>query len=211
MQQLETKPKTRTVATSKDRDSEVRQRCGCKIVSCCAESSSAPSSCRHVQDVHNIDGITERVLRCTRRETHTLTQHITLLQQHITLLQLMHPPHKATPHATTQTKPTTRTRATSEDRDSEVRQRCGCKMTSSCAESSSAPSSCCYVQDVHNIGHGTASCTRRETQTLTNQITLLQLMHPPHKANASCNNSNKTNNTYPSHQRRSRLRGSAAM
>ena len=74
-----------------------------------------------------------------------------------------HTPYKATPHATTQTKPTTRTEASSEDRDSKVRQRCGCKTKSSCAESSSAPSSCRHVQDVHNIGVATVRCTRRET------------------------------------------------
>jgi hypothetical protein len=35
---------TRTTATSEDRDSKIRQRCGCKIVSSFAESCSAPSS-----------------------------------------------------------------------------------------------------------------------------------------------------------------------
>ena len=37
---------TRTIATSEDRDSEIRQRCGCKICSSCTESCSAQGSQR---------------------------------------------------------------------------------------------------------------------------------------------------------------------
>jgi len=57
---------TRTAATSKDRDSKIRQRCGCKSISSYAESCSAPSSRRHVEDVHSI-GVD--AARCARRET----------------------------------------------------------------------------------------------------------------------------------------------
>jgi hypothetical protein len=115
--------------------------------------------------------------------------------------------------ATTQTNTTTRTcLATSEDRDSRIRQRCGNKVQSSLAEGCSAPSSRSHVEDVHNIGAAIGGhCTRHETCTSHQHATLPPLMRPPRTQNTSCNNSNKHNNTYPGHQRRSRLPHSAAM
>jgi hypothetical protein len=49
---------TRTAATSEDRDSDIRQRRGCKITSSYAKSCSAPSSRRHVEDVHTVGKFT---------------------------------------------------------------------------------------------------------------------------------------------------------
>ncbi len=49
----QTNTTTLTVATSENSDSDVRQRCRCKKTSSYAESCSAPSSCRHVEDVYS--------------------------------------------------------------------------------------------------------------------------------------------------------------
>ena len=57
------------------------------------------------------------------------------------------------------------TSAASEDRKSEVRQRCGCNITPSCAQSRSAPRSRSRVEDVHSIEEGTiVDCAKRETR-----------------------------------------------
>jgi hypothetical protein len=72
----------------------------------------------------------------------------------------------------------TRTTATSEDRDSEIRQRCGCKICSSYAESCSAPSSRRHVEDVHSIGVAAYRCARHETCTRNQQTNLRPLKHP---------------------------------
>ena len=64
----------------------------------------------------------------------------------------------------------TRTTATSEDRDSQIRQRCGCMTTSSYAEICSAPSSKRHVEDVHSVGEAAAvNCARHETCTRDQQ------------------------------------------
>ncbi len=72
----------------------------------------------------------------------------------------------------------TRTVATSEDRDSEIRQRCGCKISSSYAESCSAPSSRRHVEDVHSVGVAAARCAKHETCTRNQQSNLRPLKHP---------------------------------
>ena len=133
------------------------------------------------------------------------------------VINTQHSPHSCIPLAPkpilqpTQTNTTTSTSATSEDRDSRIRQRCGGKVKSRLAEGCSAPSSRSHVEDVHNIGAATGVlCTRHETCTSHQHATLPPLMRPPRTQNTSCNNSNKHNNTYH-HQRRSRLPHSAAM
>ncbi len=82
---------TRTKATSEDRDSEIRQRCGCKIISCYAESCSAPSSRRHVEDVHSV-GVA--AARCARHETCTRNQ-----QKQLPPTQASDSPTRTTQHA----------------------------------------------------------------------------------------------------------------
>ena len=160
---------TRTIATSEDRDSMIRQRCGYKIPSSYAESCSAPSSRRHVEDVHSV-GVAEA--RCTRHETCTCNQ-----QKQPPPTQTSYSPTRATQHAKIRIM-ATRTVATSEDRDSEIRQRCGCKTCSSYAESCSAPSSRRHVEDVHSVGVVAVNCTRHETCTRNQQTNLRPLKHP---------------------------------
>jgi hypothetical protein len=63
---------TRTPATSEDHNSDVRQRCGCELPSSYAESCSAPSSRRHIEDVHSVGGAVGT--RCARRGTCTRIQ-----------------------------------------------------------------------------------------------------------------------------------------
>ncbi len=136
---------TRTIATSEDRDSEVRQRCGCKISSSYAEICSAPSSRRHVADVNSVGEASDH---CARNKTFTHNQ------QNPTSAHSTIPfpnPHNTT-RKVTKINMATRTIATSKDRDSKVRQRCGCKIKSRYAESCSAPSSRRQVEDVHNVG-----------------------------------------------------------
>ncbi len=79
---------------------------------------------------------------------------------------LEHPPHTHTHPATPQAKVTGRTYAASEDRDSGIRQRRGCKTISSLAEGCSAPSSSRHAEDVHDTGEAIqrlVRCTRHET------------------------------------------------
>jgi hypothetical protein len=64
---------------------------------------------------------------------------------------------KSNPQATTKIINATRTGATSEDRDSDIRQRCGCKISSTYAESCSAPNPRRHVEDVHSIGENAAA------------------------------------------------------
>ena len=97
--------------------------------------------------------------------------------------QPSHPPQGLNPRnrASKETKinMATRTVATSEDRDSDIRQRCGCKIISSYAESCSAPSFIRHVEDVHNGGGtGAAFCARHETCTRNQQTNLRPLKHP---------------------------------
>jgi hypothetical protein len=113
---------TRTVATSEDRDSEIRQRCGCKRTSSYAESCSAPSSRRRVEDVHSVRDVA--AASCARHETCTRKQQTTLRPLSSTIP--FPNPHKST-CKDAKINMTTRTVATSEDRDSEIGQRCGCK------------------------------------------------------------------------------------
>jgi hypothetical protein len=198
---------TRTVATSEDRDSDIRQRCGCKIKSSYAESCSAPSSRRHVEDVHSVGVATTH---CTRHETCTRNQQTNLRP-------LKHPITQSTKPARKDTKINMATRtvgsATSEDRDSDIRQRCGCKMSSSYAESCSAPSSRRHVEDVHSVKVAAAICARLETGSRNQQSNLRPLKHPiPQPAKKQLAKDRKTNTaTHQRHQRRSRLRDSAAM
>jgi hypothetical protein len=72
----------------------------------------------------------------------------------------------------------TRTPATSEDRDSDIRQRCGCKSISSYAESCSAPSSRRHVEDINSVGVAAARCARHETCTRNQQTKPRTLKHP---------------------------------
>ena len=155
---------TRTTATSEDRDSQIRQRCGCKTTSSYAEICSAPSSRRHVEDVH---GVGEAAVNCARHETCTRNKQTNPRP-------LNHPIPKPAQHKTRRCENqhgkilATRTIATSEDRDSMIRQRCGYKPHSSYAESCSAPSSqrvgcrnllsrvCCG----HTAGEQHGSCSR---------------------------------------------------
>ncbi len=121
-------------------------------------------------------------------------------------------PHNTT-RKDTKINMATRTKATSEDRDSDIWQRCGCKICSSYAESCSAPSSRRHVEDVHSLGVGAARWKRHETCTRNQQTNLRPLNHPipqPARHNSQrCENKHET--TYQGHQRRSRLRHSAAM
>ncbi len=102
--------------------------------------------------------------------------------------------------------------ATSEDRDSKIRQRCACKTTSSYAESCSAPSSRRHVEDVNSVG-GTTRCARHETCSRYQQTNLRPLNRPislPAQHNTQrCKNQH--GNTYDCRQRRLRLQDSAAM
>jgi hypothetical protein len=83
---------TRTVATSEDRDSEIRQRCGCKRISSYAECCSAPSSRRRVEDVHSVGGYA--VANCARHDTCTRNQ-----QTQPPPTQPSHSPTRTTQHA----------------------------------------------------------------------------------------------------------------
>ncbi len=122
-------------------------------------------------------------------------------------------PHN-TEHKDAKINMATRTAATSEDRDSKIRQRCGCKKISSYAESCSAPSSRRHVEDVHSVGAaGADRCARHETCTRNQQSNPRSLNHPiPQRAQHNTQRyDNKHGYTYQDHQRRSRLRDSAAM
>jgi hypothetical protein len=132
----------RTPTASEYRESEIRQRCGCRISSSYAENCGAPISRSHIEDVHSVDPTGAE--NCARYETCMHNLHRT-------------PPALAYP---LQSKPsanqhnvdvTIRTLATSEDGDSKIRQRCCTKPTSRYAESCSAPTSRSRVEDVDNI------------------------------------------------------------
>jgi hypothetical protein len=123
-------------------------------------------------------------------------------------------PHNTT-RKDTKMNTLTRTKAASEDCDSEIRQRCGCKSFSSFAESCSAPHSRRHVEDVHSAeGDATpANCASRETCTRNQKSNLRPLKHPipqPKQHNTQ-RYENDHGNTYRSHQRRSRFHDSAAM
>jgi hypothetical protein len=198
---------SRTVTTSEDRDSDIRQRCGCKICSSCTEGCSAPSSRRHVEDVHSV-GV---AAICARRETCTRNQQTNSCPLNHPIPQ---PAQKQ--HAKIRQKNmATRTVTTSEDRDSDIRQRCGCKRISSYAESCSAPSSRRHIEDVHSVG-GATRCARHQTCTSNQQSNPRPLKHlnpkPKQQDTKRKDTAKKHGNTYNcSHQRRSRLRHSAAM
>jgi hypothetical protein len=170
LQQLKQTTTRTTRATGKNRDSRIRQRRGCKIRSSYAEDRSAPSSRHHVKDVNNI-GV------CRRHETCTHHQHTT------------HTPHSCIPLAPkpilqqlNTTNTTTRTRATSEDRDSRIRQRCGCKTRSSLAEGRSFPSSngvrycdvpstcACDTAQQHHCSHSSSSAPELPRAALWAQL-----------------------------------------
>jgi hypothetical protein len=122
-------------------------------------------------------------------------------------------PHNTT-RKDTKINTATRTSATSEDRDCEIRQRCGRKTPSSYAESCSAPHSRRHVEDVNSVGVDAAvNCASRETCTRNQQTNLRPLKHPiPQPAQHNTQKyRNQHGNTYQRHQRRSRLRDSAAM
>ncbi len=128
-----------------------------------------------------------------------------------TLNPLAHPPHTHAHPATPQTKVTRRTIAASEERDSGIRQRRGCKGIPSLAEDCSAPSSSRRVEDVHNFGGDKAiHCTRHETGSRRKHNRTQPTRASPSRPYPSCNTSNKSHKTYLRHQRRSRLRHSAA-
>jgi hypothetical protein len=92
--------------------------------------------------------------------------------------QASHSPTHTTQHAKgTKISMSTRTAATSEDRDSEIRQRCGCKICSSCAESCSAPSSRRHVEDVNSVGVAATHCATHETCTRNQQTKPRPLKH----------------------------------
>jgi hypothetical protein len=155
---------TRTKATSEDRDSVIRQRCGYKTISSYAESCSAPSSRRHVEDVNSVRA--GSASHCTRHETCSRYQQTNLRP-------LKHPIPQPAQHNTQRCKNhmATRTVATSEDRDSVIRQRCACNITPSYSESCSAPSSqrvgcrdllsrvcCCNTAGKHHHSRSGSGC-----------------------------------------------------
>jgi hypothetical protein len=106
---------------------------------------------------------------------------------------------------------TRRTEATSEDRDSGIRQRRGCKTISSLADSCGAPSSRRHVEDVHNTGVATADYTRHKTSTRHRyNHNPTSLTHAPHTHTHPATHQTTHHKTYCSHQRRSRLRHPAA-
>jgi hypothetical protein len=96
----------------------------------------------------------------------------------------MHSPRTKTIPATTQTNTTTRTKdlTTSEDCDSRIRQRCGCKVTSSLAEDRSAPSShvvgycnepsscACDTAQQHHCSHSSSSAPESPRAALWAQL-----------------------------------------
>jgi hypothetical protein len=160
----------------------IRQRCGCKPHSSYAENCSAPSSRRHVEDV-NSGG--DAAVRCARHEACTCKQQTNLFLLHSYSTIPLPNPHNTT-HEDTKINMATRTTATSEDRDSEIRQRYGCKICSSYAESCSAPSSRRHVEDVYSVGVAADRCARHETCTRNQQTNLRPLNHPiPQRAQHS--------------------------
>jgi hypothetical protein len=75
----------------------------------------------------------------------------------------LHPLHTTTTLAVTAVSITRRTLATSEDGESLIRQRCGCKLISSLAENCSAPVSRRRIEDVHNFGISATSEDRESS------------------------------------------------
>jgi hypothetical protein len=196
---------SRTVAASKDRDSSIRQRRGGKITSSLAENCSAPRSRSHVEDVHNVGGSRARYTRnktYTRHtKPHSLLSYIPVAPKPI-LQQLK----KITTSS--------RTVATSKDRDSSIRQRRGGKITSSLAENCSAPRSRSHVEDVHNVGASvTAIYKRHETYTRrhSDRATLSPVMHPRRtETHPATTQKNHHIITHCRRQQRSRLQHPAA-
>jgi hypothetical protein len=108
--------------------------------------------------------------------------------------------------------------ATSEDRESLIRQRCGDQESSSLAKVCSAPVSRDRIEDVNNIGtKRTCSCTkqviaaRSSHHHSSNECMPNPLLHIPLTPQAPCNHRKNSNATYRHHQRRSRVLDSAAM
>jgi hypothetical protein len=170
-----------------------------KLTSSYAESCSAPNPRGRVEDVHSV---AVAAARCARHETRTSDPHNTLLLRRQT-------PHKATHAATTTISSTTRTPPPSEDRDSKIRQRCGCKRISSYAESCSAPNPRGRVEDVHSVGdHLKGRCARHETRTSDPHNTLLLRRQAPHKAThaATTTISSTTRTSTPDEDRDSKIR-----
>ena len=121
----------RTAATSEDRESLIRQRCGeHPNQSRLAEACIAPVSCDHIEDVNSF-GRNNNTVICTQQSVITA-------------------PHTATLPAIIATTVTRRTGATSEDRKSLIRQRCGGQVQSSLAENCSAPVSSDRIEDVNS-------------------------------------------------------------
>jgi hypothetical protein len=156
-------------------------------------------------------------------ETNTSAQGMRLAHaiSKTNLRQLKHPiPRPAqqcfTTRKNTKINMATRTSASSKDRDSEVRQRCGCKIRSSYAEICSAPSSRRHVEDVHSIGvDKVGNCARHETCTRNQQDQPPPTQASHHPTRTTQHNTqkyeNQHGNTYLCLQRRSRLRDSATM
>ena len=133
-------------------------------------------------------------------------------QPHLTHASPSHSyPSCNTPNKTSQDVHTSED-PTSEDRDSGIRQRRGCKITSSLAESCGAPSSRPHVEDVHNTGNvKTAHYTRHKTSTRHRyNHNPTSITHPPHTHTHPATHQTNHHKTYSSHQRKSRLRLQAA-
>jgi hypothetical protein len=107
------------------------------------------SSGAQSQEVHS-------VLTCG---SHDKSEHV----RHSAIFPNTHPHIKARrPAATTQKNITRHTGATSEDNEWQfkIRQRSGCKITSSYSENWSAPSAWGRVEDVHSVVEGSARCAK---------------------------------------------------
>ena len=139
----------RTLASSENRESLIRQQCGGQIPSSIAEVCSAPVSSDCVEDVHSFGITTEVTVTCTHHETSKLAQHITLLPR----IQSPSPtsPHTASHPAIIAIAIIRRTPSTSKHRESFIRQRCGGQVTSSLAKNCSAPVSRDRIEDVHSV------------------------------------------------------------
>ncbi len=137
----------RTLTTSEDSESLIRQRCSGQPTSSFAENCSAPVSRDRIEDVHSFR---IHIVTCTN----DMACCSTLNTPHFSEARTQ-PPMSPSPRTTSfpaiiAITVARRTLTTSEDRESLIWQRCGGQPTSSLAENCSAPVSRDRIEDINN-------------------------------------------------------------
>jgi hypothetical protein len=167
-----------TFAAGEYCESIIRQRCGCKTTSSDAESSSGPHPTRSIEDVHSID---YTCCTCARHQQSAAAAEVNLIARN-------NAPYTYTTPCNQRLQHMLRTGATGEYCESIIRQRCGCKLLSSDAESSSGPYPTPSIEDVHSIQRSTCcTCARHQQSAAAAEANFIARYHAPYTYTNPCN------------------------